>query len=316
MQKLYYLCFLFVFSGTRLFAQGYTLDYYQQPYTPLQGDSSISEGIPWFNETWDIPIGFNFKFLGQPYDSFVLWNEALYFDFEQENLFFSPYTADLNDKGWVTPGPDILSPISILRDGTPGNRILKIQVKNAGFFEGGAQDSVNFQTWIYEGSNVIEVHFGPRNIVSNVWQEDWSGPIIGAFDLLTDYYYLAGGNPAMPEGIFYLPEDSTVYSLNGPPPSGIVYRFTPTTVASHEVEANALDVEISPNPFLHSIRIHSNQDQDELDIQVYDLSGHPLLHEKTTNNSLNLSNLPAGAYFLKVKSRDGTQLTRKIIKSE
>jgi hypothetical protein len=316
MKKCYFLFLLFALFQQSSQAQGYTLDYYQKAYADIQGDSSISEGIPWFNETWDIPIGFNFKFLGQPYDSFVLWNEALYFDFEQENLFFSPYMADLNDKGFVTPGPEILSPISILREGTPGNRILKIQVKNAGFFEGGAQDSVNFQTWIYEGSNVIEVHFGPRNIISNVWQENWSGPIIGAVDLLTDYYYLAGGNPAMPEGNLYGSADSIFYSLNGPPPSGIVYRFTPTTVASHEVEANALDVEISPNPFLHSIRIHSNQDQDELDIQVYDLSGHPLLHEKTTNNSLNLGNLPAGAYFLKVKSRDGTQLTRKIIKSE
>ena len=84
------------------------------------------------------------------------------------------YFEDLCDRAFLPMSsnegdPGGISDISYSLTGTTGSRICMIQVNNAGFFgEIYANDTsksfINFQLWLYEGTNDIEIHFGNVNI--------------------------------------------------------------------------------------------------------------------------------------------------------
>ncbi|MDO5655921.1 MAG: hypothetical protein Q4G27_07255 [Flavobacteriaceae bacterium] len=65
-----------------------------------------------------------------------------------------------------------LSPISYVLEGEIGTRIFKMQYSNIGFREdieanNISTDFANFQLWLYESTNIIEVHFGESLITDN-----------------------------------------------------------------------------------------------------------------------------------------------------
>jgi hypothetical protein len=80
-----------------------------------------------------------------------------------------PFEADLIDRGELTGISQ--SPISYKMEGNAGSRILKIEWKNAGFVGeigelGTLNDYVNFQVWLFEGSNDVEMHYGPNMVLN------------------------------------------------------------------------------------------------------------------------------------------------------
>ncbi|MEI6408688.1 MAG: T9SS type A sorting domain-containing protein [Bacteroidota bacterium] len=317
MIRLFQIFGIFLLGTISLNAQTYQFDAYPQPYQYLQGDSSISEGIPWYNTVWDLPIGFDFVFMGHSFNHFNAWNEGLYFDLDNQDLFIEPYEAFLLDKGYVTPGTDILSPVSILHDGQASNRIFKIQYRNAGFEDGGAQDSVNFQIWLYETSNVVEIHFGPRNIVSSVWQAPLQGPIIAFISSIDDRAYVMEGDPNSPTARFFHPSDTLATSdgLFGAPPQNLVYRFTPPPVDAVSSNSDQPSIKISPNPFCDFISIDHLDTYKEFKVNLFDAAGNLVLTQTMKNNKLDLSKIANGAYALEVIS--GSKRTiKKIIKQK
>lgn len=144
--------------------------------------------------------------------------------------------ADFVDRG--DGGPTSLSPISYQTTGTAPNRIFKLEFQNAGFYDDPSlNEYVNFQVWIYETSNIVEMHFGS----SSVSQFDnysllGNGPVFGMIqDADLDngtsgmIYYLDGTGSTTTVDSLQLPPPSTFPSntLTAWPSSGTVFRFTP-----------------------------------------------------------------------------------------
>ncbi len=78
---------------------------------------------------------------------------------------------------------------------------------------------------------------------------------------------------------------------------------------------NFLQAQISPNPAKDILNIRLNQTQNT-EIRIYDIRGQLLMqktmHEK--HNQINIQNLPAGIYILKIK-QNGESLRKKFIKA-
>ena len=288
-----------------LSAQQYNFEYSQQPYENLVGDSIITEGIPWYSEIWDIPLGFTFDFLGREYDHLSAANEELIFDIENEDYRILPYNNGyLLDRVFSTSAQVAQSPISIKFEGAPGNKIFKFQVRNAGFENGGEPDSVHFQIWLYETSNAIEFRYGPWNIESNVWDEGVYSPVIALASFTDSLAYLVSGPVAAPFISKLNPNDENglFIPLSAPPPEGAVYRFTPVTSATTLPKSES-NLEISPNPVAGMTQLDFPESFGQSHLQLFDLSGKLIL-EKTINpgEQLNLSALSPGLYQACVKS--------------
>jgi hypothetical protein len=203
------------------------------PYVDLSGATSINNGELWDQPTYIVPMGFPFELNGHAVTSFhfngsgSIMASNTTVPFVVAEVF--PFESDLIDRGAL--GSTSLSPISYTIDGTPGNRIQKIEFKNAGsYYEKDVQGTltmfVNFQCWLFEGSNNIEFHFGPSSIDNPLlFYGGGNGPESG----LTDYdefdnlymngHFLIGSasNPFLSEDLGF---------INGTPSTGTVYRLS------------------------------------------------------------------------------------------
>src|SRR5690606_19096923 len=161
------------------FAQTYTFTQTTGTYADLTGATVISTP-GWDEDEFIIPIGFNFEINGQIYtNASVDTYGSLYLANSLTDLnFITAYDVDLMDRDTTTSASVSQSPISYTTTGTAGSRITKIEFKNAGFYDDAsfssvgaylpyANDFVNFQFWIYEGSNKIEMHYAPRTIATS-----------------------------------------------------------------------------------------------------------------------------------------------------
>ncbi len=81
------------------------------------------------------------------------------------------------------------------------------------------------------------------------------------------------------------------------------------TIADEELE----DTTISPNPVDDILHIVTSSDVTDRIATVFDINGKRILNKRLTNNSLNVSKLQGGVYFLRIES-DGRSIKRKFIK--
>lgn len=89
--------------------------------------------------------------------------------------------GDLIDKG--LPMGFSESPIRTQITGTAPNRIYKLEIRNAGFYDeydasGSFTDSTSFQYWLYEGSNVLEMRYGPSSVQNLGIYYPYGGPTV------------------------------------------------------------------------------------------------------------------------------------------
>jgi hypothetical protein len=75
------------------------------------------------------------------------------------------------------------------------------------------------------------------------------------------------------------------------------------------------DINIFPNPVKSNLNIQANLDLQDIEINLYDISGKLMLNTTTSESliTLNVKHIPQGVYFLKVKA-SGKTGTYKIIK--
>src|SRR5688500_8504917 len=185
--------------GLQLAAQ-YTFTETSGVYVPLSANAdSITD--PLFLPEWDddwirIGLPFQVNMYGMWYDSagvetngeLVLYNDWTgvvdpWYDVNDTvpcimgfgEYFSANGTGDLKSKG-----PN-LSPILMEVAGSPGSRIMKLEWRNAGFYEDtsiGFTNFVNFQIWIHEISGNIEYHYGASYVDLNSHGGS-TGPTIG-----------------------------------------------------------------------------------------------------------------------------------------
>jgi len=156
------------------------------------------------------------------------------------------YGVDIIDRGFNFVGDTAVSQsnISYQLVGMEGSRILKIEWNNVGFFDELSGDNVstgftNFQLWLMEGTNDIEIHFGPNSILQpELSYAGTTGANIGLFpgydvveDTITSTAYVLGGDPSAPilNEITSL-EDATF--LDGTIPDGTIYLFSADTTGT------------------------------------------------------------------------------------
>ncbi|WP_448606612.1 T9SS type A sorting domain-containing protein [Paenimyroides ceti] len=321
MKKNYILLVLFLMILQTKAQSLYVLATHNAAYSDLVNPISINNGEAWNG----IPYGpfevpFSFKIANQPITNFGF-----------ENDYFVFFTAmEINASQYILSAPGIYvldknyetgiseSPLSYKVDGIVGNRILKIEIKNAGsetelLVNQTNNLFLNVQIWIYEGTDVIEYHYGNSNITQTDiedFKEEEDPLLVAIGEPSFTYSGFVSGNPVSPTfneinngNINEI--DLTEYALNSYPASGTVYRFTPsTTVANDKFDKTRFSV--YPNPATEVLNI-SLEKMDAMAYIITDMTGKTIQKGifKALENTIELGNLSSGMYCIRIG--DSTQ---------
>ncbi|MEL6863586.1 MAG: T9SS type A sorting domain-containing protein [Bacteroidota bacterium] len=342
---LYTLLFLCLLStADSLIAQGtnpYRIEVEENvAYNDLVDPTSLNQGQTWDDPNYTMPLGFDFNFFGSDVNTLYTIDMFLGGTLTDANLFnangdanaIMAYGSDLIDRG--TNSGNSVSEVSYKTEGEPGERIFKMEWKNTGYYNEVVDlniDSsfINLQVWIYEGSNDIEVHFGPGNYFSSnsVLHEGNDGPLMGlitginasneTFDTL---FYLSG---PLTDPSFSSIDIFSYYSdipalLEGNPADGTVYRFTTSpTVGIRQLNLRQDLVKVYPTTVEDILYVEA------LDIfeggygqlRVSDAMGQVLVNQTFEQGwtSLDLSSLASGMYIVEIQMDEELQ-TQKFFK--
>jgi hypothetical protein len=221
-----------------------------------------------------------------------------YFDFNYYYMSL-PFCVKLKSKG--TSGNN--SPISYSTTGSVGSRILKIQWKNAGFHYD-TTSTINFQMWLYETSNIVEVHIGPNSVPnpSLVYQENGSdGPVVGVyrFSSASNCAYsscLSGNSSAAVANNLTGNINLFGTSITGTPADGTVYQFDPSPSGVSTYNANSFSISTITSEFVY---MHSDSPIDRC--TIYSLDGKTTVQRKPEGQQLFIGDLPAGMYIVEAQ---------------
>ena len=315
-------------------AQSYTFSASTGSYTDLVGSTSLNNGMTWDDPQFILPIGFNFKYFNTTLNQLFLddwgYGGELAADTTQTGIYglLIPYGADIIDRGYDinldTATTGSLSTISYLLDGAAGSRILKIEWKNVGFYSELEDDNIstdyaNFQLWLYEGTNDIEIHFGPASVTQPDLSFDGeTAPYIALFSEY-DFDNLSvigngialSGNPRSPSAL----AESSLYStfVSGSIPDKTIYTFTKARADVAELD-NALEFYFYPNPSTDRITLSRNQLKSSINaITIRNTNGQQVKEVNHLATSIDISDLQAGIYFVEISTTSGIA-TQKLIK--
>jgi len=321
-----------ILCGISFFAnsQSYELSTSTGPYINLTNSTSLNGTAPWDDPEFAIPMGFDFEYFDITINQIYIddWGFGAGLTSNPNETGTLPalvaYGADIADRAYddnnqnATTGS--LSNISYLVEGTAGNRILKIEWNNVGFLSDIVADNIstdftNFQLWLFEGSNDIEIHFGP-NSISNP-DESFDGEtgssiaLVPAYNFVTDVIEenatFLSGNPSNPTVVFSTVDDNTF--LDGVIPNGTIYKFTRSTLSTEDFQSVA-KLELFPNPSKDAISLSGITTDKKY--EIYNLLGNKIQEGIINKNErINIQNYSKGVYLIKF---DNNQ-TLKFIKS-
>jgi hypothetical protein len=287
-----------------------------ETYTYLSGGTSLNQNQIWDDPEFEVPIGFNFQFFGQSIDSLYIGAGlgALVLDSYNSGYALVPFEADLIDRGDIT-GTSV-SPITYKLEGTPGNRIFKLEWRNAGFYNEGdslgtLNDYVNIQLWLFENNSMIEMHYGASSI-SNAMVDYYfeTGAVIGVENFIDNQYLYLSGTTANPT-----PTEMFTY-INGTPADGTVYRFTPTATGIEATQlATALNV--FPNPMQQTaVVLVYGLTPNDAQLRVYDAIGRTVKQiDNINSNQIKISRegLSSGIYNFQLTEENHTLSSGKLM---
>ncbi len=302
-------------------------------YAPLPAGATLVTGSTiWDDEDYTLPMPFSWALDSTSVQSdFKL---SLGFGGVAQDLTGSTLTgftfgaSDFIDRGAVD-NLNPKSPVRYLTTGTAPNRIFKVEIANAGFIEeqdqyGTLDDSVNIQVWIYEGSSILEMHYGPSRIsnFNDYFDLGFGGPsVILGFVRNFDptgaggtFYYLSGPPFAVSITSASLPLPLT-NGLTAWPANGKVFRFTPIVKAPAGIAGlTALgNVKVYPNPAATSLTVEGATAGTKA--TLYSIMGQPVLQTLIAGNqTLDIALLPAGVYKLVLTNKEGVSGATTIVK--
>ncbi len=337
--KAYLKTLIFAFCFTvKLNAQNFP--YYfsvdEQPYVEIEGIDLI--GDTWDDPEFEVPIGFEFLFLGEPVSTFyqvglgaMLSADPDIYSVDSTNLFLV-YGSDIVGLDYYGSG-DTSSIISYALDGTPGNQICKIQWKDVGFYNditepNPTNSSLNFQVWFYEGSHTIEIRFGPSDIaLPDESFHDYGGdPLISIFEGvdvnsydIENSYTITGeeDDPTITEINNGSVDDFYYFSsLTSNPTDGRVYRFTTAPFVNTKEPGLSQKVKIYPSLATEFTLVNINQQNfTNGNIQLINQLGQTVLQQAALSGvqQLDINNFSPGTYFVRVQI-DGEEFSQAILK--
>lgn len=322
------LCMLF---GSKLKSQSYNFTQSTAVYSDLANSTDLTMGMPWDDPALLIPVNFPFFYFGNSVDNIYIdygLGGVMVMGVDTINITASLFVADnadLIDRGYLSTSS--LSPISYETTGTANNRILKIEWKNVGFYselmlDSVSSDFVNFQIWLYESDNSIELHYGP-NSISQPWlsYDGYTGTSIA---LVSQLNYFSGspsnswlnlhGDANNPSYSVRLATDTPLFFSNIIP-NGTVYRFTPFTVGLDESQKVSTEAFISPNPVSNRLSVSNIDEMEISSMKIYDLKGQEVKSTISTSiNDIDVSELESGVYILQLIGNKGMKQLKFIKK--
>jgi hypothetical protein len=327
---------LLLLSSQQLFAQrgGYWLTAYNSTYADLSGAgvTAVSGSSAWdTSDLFSATIGFNFMIDTSNITTVKMRKgNSICVDTMTVPILegFFALDATLIDRGTLSGS---LSPISSQVTGSAGSRIFVLEVKNAGFSVEQSKystnaDYVSYQIWLYEGTNVVEIHYGASQV-------SHAG----------DYFPLEGGSPLMGfskrknltgSGAWYPATgintslssislgDSVIFTnhnvsanaasglLGGLPPSGTVLKFTPLKASVKNV--NVSQARVYPTLCTSNLMV-DYLSLEPTGYEVISLKGIPITMSGTLENGttdIDISRLAAGVYILKMQNSTGTSVQK------
>jgi hypothetical protein len=297
----------FVFIGAFVFAQNVEFKaLYNEKYDPLNNPTIVSASFAWSSVRQYVPsFGYDIpSFGGQTMDAMGLTEYQV--DFLNENfgdmtcrplggygITDRNYDSNLsNEENERRPG---LSHVGYQIFGTQGNRILKIEWGNVNFNSGTIADSLNFQVWIYEQSEMVEFHYGPSSVEQPSKYSEINISLYEEDDEASLYTYSLNGNPNAPT--FNDDLDGEISSI---PEEGTVYQFvlndTSTSIFNNEYGK----IKVHPNPSKDIFSIDFGSSVGRTSVMLYNVVGEKLLQKSTMNEvmDLDLSTFEKGNYLL------------------
>lgn len=301
----------------------YNVTVSKDAYQPLTNGTSLNDTTIWDDEFYKLPLGFNIDIDGITTNRIVI-ESMIGFATDSAGLAnaFMVTDLDLYDRG--NAGDSVSrSPVRYELTGTPGNRIMKYEVSNAGIYEeydlySTNNDTVNYQVWLYEGSNVIEFRFGPSNISHYSDYYFLTGQpmmgfikeiFIGTSNFKAFYYFTGSYNSPVTDSA----KQGTGFNagMNIHPPDSTVYRFTPKPVGIGSTIAMLSELQLISNTGNNFISLNSPYNT-LLEYKIVSLNGSTLqtgvIH--TGINKLDISSLPYGMHILAVSGTGGINMFR------
>lgn len=301
--------------ATLTHGQPYYFTQRTETYTELNGASSLDNGITWGGALGvTIPIGFNYDFMGATFSQLrVETTGRLVFDPANHFFFADGFAAvGIQDRGYTNN--IARSPRSYKVEGMAGNRILKIQFKNAGCaFD--TSKYLNFQLWLYEANGDFELHMGSSNVMTSSLFT--LGPLSGVHHLKTitplDYDY-----GLIVYGDVNNLNDSTLsssglvfdnYELNRAPIEHTVYKYSTTPHTSLKVMEGRTSFGVYPTVCNNVLYANSSKVKKVL---VYNMLG--VLVKKSELYPLTISDLSSGSYLIKTIGSNCVVYVDKVFK--
>jgi hypothetical protein len=268
-------------SRPAMASETYVLSQRTEAYTELASSTPLFASSMYFDT---LSLGFNVRIAGVTGDKLYLFLRGTMSTSGSliDTTRFEPFSAE-HGRGQY----------SYEQSGTAGDRILKLQFKDLMFDHDFTEaDYMNFQVWLFERDNAIEVHFGP----SDVQNPDWS------------YYFEQGGPAIGMQGAWLRGDPATatadtgIARLSGTPANGTVYRFSLSTTGiapSHTAAA------LSIYPVPAGDVLHVRGQEAGAAYEILDAAGKRVAAAKLRDAGIPLNTLPPGQYRLRMLSLAG-----------
>jgi hypothetical protein len=303
----------------------YTVSVSTATYTPLTMGTVLTGTDLWDDEYYTAPIGFNFNMESLQINKISMIGGGVAASDTIGNVSgFFLTGADMYDRG-NAGGINAVSPMRYTVTGPAGSRIFKMEAYNAGFYDeydihSTNNDSVCYQIWLYEGSNIVELRYGPSKVShpADYFSLSSGKALVGYvknidFDNgnLEKVYYL-NGNQMSPTIDSSSSITSIASGLNAYPANGTVYRFTPKPTGVGNITKTLEGVSIVNTVSTSNITVN-NTEQNKVTYRVVSSNG------TSTNisgqlmmgaNRLDISSLPTGVYLLQAQSEEGYMVQR------
>lgn len=284
----------------------------QNSYTPLNNAISLNKGEIWDEDAFTIPMDFPFTLGRRTVDTIYLkFDGIISADTSVTTLDGIVFIdADLQDRGAMDTTQS-LSPVSYKTEGAVGNRICKIEVANAGFYDerdqfGTMDDYVNVQVWLYEQDSKLELHYGPSKISNPTkYFLNGAGPLVGfakEFSYLesSGLVYTLAGDPDSPT-LDSFSMSIAGYLLNDYPEDGTVYSFNNKTLSVSK-EAITQQVLVYPTYVQNALHVDFGQETNAIYRVVSTTGARVDIYGEMNgrHSAIDVSSLSSGLYILQV----------------
>ena len=213
-------------------------------YTDLTGATVLSTDLSAPYHNYPLPGGF--KLYGKDVGNFLQIGKSGW-SITSTNDYFMAYDPFLPAKGLAARASG--SSISVKTEVTATDTIIKVEWKNVTITGHPPADSLNFQMWLYKGTQAIEFRYGPSHL-TNMNDSIQITTVLLSDDFVIDYenHQITGTGTNVVDDF-----DSVNLKLyDGAVPNGTIFKFTRNT-AGVKASPKQLQSKVYPNPSANSI---------------------------------------------------------------